>query len=233
MGLILSTKTFQNNTYTLNFNICKIRSDGCQFYWYTNHIKMKRLSLLYIFLLTATITFAQNRERIYGGYEMNARVVFISPFYELGNNGISAYGVGGGLGIFGGFFVGGYQQRGSWKNLSRAGDLEVKYRHGGLWLGHLTPLGKSKFSIIPSIYLARGKSNAKQNFPVAFVDGEEKFNILTPEIGIDYRFWKFATLMISGGYHFYSKKDHDDWPVGYGGFDLNEYYLKLNIRTGI
>ena len=194
---------------------------------------MKHLSVLSIFLLISLLTFAQNRERIYGGYEINTRVIFASPFYELGNNGINAYGIGGGIGLFGGLFIGGYQQRGSWENLGRNSDRKLNYRHGGLWLGHLTQIGKSRFSIIPSIYLARGKSNAKQNHPIAFVDGEEKFNILTPEIGVDFRFWKFATLMVSSGYHFYSKRDHDDWPVGYEGFDLNKYYLKLNIRIGI
>ncbi len=170
---------------------------------------------------------------MFGGQSINIRVLFISPYFEFGENNINSWGFGGAISIYRNLFLGGYKQWGSWIDLSRTSNFEIDYGHGGLWLGYLSPIGKSRFSIIPSIYLARGKSIAKQTAPIPFFDAQQKFNLLTPEIGLDYRILTFVKLSMSTGYHIYSNIDQDDLPVGYRNFDLNNYYLKCTLRLGL
>ena len=195
---------------------------------------MRYTFLLLLFLSISIQSSGQEeKERLFGGGQINTRVLFISPYYEVGNNRINHRGLSGGFGIYKNLYVGVYGQWGKWESESEENNFESKYSQGGLLIGHVSQVKKSKFSFFLNYYLGRGKSTSEQDTPISFTDAQIQFNVLTPEIGLEYRFMRFGTLMISGGRHFYWRTDQDDSPVGFNGFDLNQNFGKISLRFGI
>ena len=189
--------------------------------------------LFAFFILISFQSFAQESKRPLGGNEINIKVLFLSPYYEFGEDRINHFGIGGGVNVYKRFFIGPYIQWGNFAPSSEESDFQTKHRQGGLWLGHIAPIKKSKFSILTSCYLGKGRSTSKQNIPIEFTDAQIRFNVITPELGIEYRIINYATLMLSAGYHTYKKTEHDDLPLGFDGFEMNRYYTKLSIRIGL
>lgn len=193
-----------------------------------------RFIILFSFLIFISFkSFGQEHERLFGGQEINIRVLFISPYYELGEDRINHFGLGGGVSVYKRFFIGAYKQWGNWVTNKDENNFQSHYSHGGFWLGNIIPIKKSKFSIVTSCYLGKGKSTSEQSVPIAFSDAKIQFNIVTPEIGIEYRFFQLGTILLSTGYHSYSRTDENDLPVGFDGFELNQYYAKLGFRIGV
>jgi len=194
---------------------------------------MRYIILFSFSILMSFNSFGQKNKRLFGGREINIKVLFLSPYYEFGTDRINHFGFGGGVSIYERFFVGGYKQWGDWVSTEEGSDFESKYSHGGFWLGHITPIKKSKFSIVTSCYLGIGRSTSKQNTPIVFTDAQIRFRVITPELGLEYRFIPIGTLMLSTGFHSYSRTDEDDPPIGFNGFELNRYYTKLSFRIGM
>jgi len=194
---------------------------------------MRYTCLLLLFLSISTQSSGQEKGRLFGGLEINTRVLFVNPFYELGNDRINHRGISGGVGIYKNLFIGAYGQWGYWISGRNGDDFESEYSRGGFLVGHVTRIKKSKCTLIPILYFAKGKSTSRQERPVSFVDAQMRYNILSPEIGLEYRFMRWGTVMISTGRHFYSRTDQDEQPIGFEGFDLNRYYGKIGVRFGI
>ena len=194
---------------------------------------MKNTILFLFSILISFPSFGQKEKPLLGGNEINIRVLFLSPYYEFGADGMNHFGIGGGVGIYKQFFGGVYHQWGKWTTPLEGSDFESKYNHGGVWLGHIASIKKSKFSIVTSCYLGIGKSTSEQNTPIDFTDAQIQFRVITPELGLEYRMIPFGTLMLSTGYHTYASRDDDDFPLGFDGFELNRYYTKLSLRIGL
>ena len=193
---------------------------------------MRYIISVSFFILMSFQSFGQDNKRLFEDGEINIQDLFLSPYYEYGED-RNHFGFGAALSIYKRFFVGAYKQWGDWKSPQDENDFESKYSHGGFWLGHIRPIKKSKFSIVTSCYLGIGKSTSKQNTPIDFTDAQIRFKVITPELGLEYRIINIGTLMLSTGYHSYSRIDHDDLPIGFNGFELNQYYAKLSVRIGM
>ncbi len=195
---------------------------------------MKNIFLTLCLLLISQVVIGQNTPRLFGGREITSTGLFVGTFYERGNNKIDNWGALAGLGVYKRLFVGAYWQGGNWQEVNTIKDFEVKYRQGGLWLAYMQDIGESRFTMMHGIYAGLGNSKAEQSRPIAYVDAVEKFYVFTPEIGFGIRFLRpFAALTLHGGYHYYIDREFDDLPLGYRGFDLNRYYLKIQLRLGI
>lgn len=197
-------------------------------------MKGMRHTILFSFLFLSSISgFGQEGKRLFGGNTINIRVLFLSPYYEFGNDQINHFGFSGGFSIYKRLFIGGYKQWGNWDSPQEGNDFESTYRHGGLLIGHFTPIKKTKFAIIPTCYFGKGESKSKQSTPVSFTDAQIKFNVLTPELGISYRFHPLISLKVSTGYHFYFRTDEDEPPLGFNGFELNQNFARVVLRLGV
>lgn len=194
---------------------------------------MKQNILLSFFILLSFQSFSQNKERLFGGNEINISVLFLSPYFEFGEDGINHFGIGGGVNVYKRLFIGAFGQWGKWSPKEATSDFVSSYNQTGFWLGHFAPLKNRKYSIVTSCYLGRGKSTSEQNTPIAFTDAQIRFVAITPEIGLDYRFMTFGTLILSTGYHIYSRTDQDENPIGFDGFEMNQFYMKIGIRIGL
>ncbi len=193
---------------------------------------MRYIILFSLLSLMSSPSFGQENNWLFGGEQINVQILFLNPYYEFGADRINHFGFGGGVNVYKQFFVGAYKQWGSWPSPQEGSDFESKYSHGGFWIGHINRIKKSNYSILISCQLGKGESVSKQNTPIIFTDAQIRFNVITPEVGIEYRFMNFTAIMLSTGYHSYSKIDEDDQPIGFGGFDLNKYYTKLSFRIG-
>lgn len=194
---------------------------------------MKYTLVLLFLMLLNTPSICQTNERMFGGREINIRVLFLNPYYEFGEDKINHIGFSGGISIYKRFFIGGYKQWGKWESFDESNNFESKFNHGGFLLGNILPIKNSKFLITTSCYLGIGKSTSKQSIPIVFSNAEENFKVVTPEFGIEYRIIPLGSLMLSTGNHFYSRRNPNDLPLGFNGFELNRFYAKLSLRIGV
>ncbi|MDX1666655.1 MAG: hypothetical protein R3350_05485 [Saprospiraceae bacterium] len=196
---------------------------------------MKWITTLLIAMSSFAFLYAQH-ETLLG--DLDVIGAFGSPIVEIGTiAGETGADVGGGGAIIlENFFLGGYGLGTDYPDFeipdgTFAGRYNIKYKHGGLWLGYVHNPHRVAH-LFTSTKIGWGKTRMRQNGETVFSD---RTFTLVPELGIEINLTDFFKLSLAGGYRWVNGVsqlpglDNDDFSsaVGvltfrFGGFGDND-----------
>ena len=192
---------------------------------------MKKVMILAVLLLTLHGLRAQ--ETLFD--DLDVLGAFGGPFIEIGSVAGQTFATvgGGGALIMDNFYLGGYGQGAEFAQVEIMEEFglenyDVKFGHGGLWLGYATNQLKV-LHFFSSFKIGWGKARLRQDGDTVHSD---RIFALTPEVGLELNLTKFFKLAFTGGYRYVDganrlpSLDNSDFrsPVGtitfrFGGFD--------------
>lgn len=160
---------------------------------------MKKIFTLLFGLLSFSL--AAQEETLFDDLEVLG--AFGSPILEIGSiNGETGSDVGGGGAlILNNLFLGGYGMGTDYpeyeiKAGADAGLYNIKFGHGGLWLGYV-PNQYKLAHFYSSVKIGWGKARLRQDKETRFTD---RVFVLLPEAGIEFNVTSFFKLSLTGGY---------------------------------
>lgn len=124
---------------------------------------------------------------------------FGGPIVEVGriHGEVGADVGGGGALVLNNIFIGGYGLGTSYPEITLENvDYDIRFRHGGLWLGFLGNQDKL-IHFYSSARLGWGKAQIRGDGPAVASD---RLFALTPELGFEVNLTSFMKMSITGGY---------------------------------
>lgn len=163
-------------------------------------IIMKNIFTLILCLGISGITYSQT-QTLFNNLDVTG--VFGSVIVETGaiNEEIGADVGGGGALVLDPIFIGGYGMGTKYPtheimNGADAGQYDVKFGHGGLWLG-IVPNSEKLIHFYGSAKIGWGKARLRQEKDNVFTD---RVFVLTPEIGFEVNLTQYMKMSVTGGY---------------------------------
>ncbi len=187
---------------------------------------MKKILLIIILALAATITYAQQETLM-----RNAKIkgAFGGPIWEMGLNDKiqTSYGGGGGL-VINNFFVGGYGLATlDLEDLIINGDPQViKLAHGGFWLG-ATYKPYKLLHLYGTTRIGWGALDIKES--TSSISELDRVFVLTPEVGAELNITTWMHLTGTLGYRYLSGTNPDN---SYSGSDFSGAIASISLRFG-
>lgn len=166
-----------------------------QFCSYLKHNNMKNVILLLFFLYV--LKAQAQHETLFD--DLNVLGAFGGPILEISsiNGEVGADVGGGGALIVNNFFLGGYGMGTDYPETTIGNlDYNIKFRHGGLWLGY-TYRDFKVAHLFSSVKIGWGKAQLRRNGDAAFSD---RLFALTPELGVELNITSFFKIGLTGGY---------------------------------
>jgi hypothetical protein len=152
-------------------------------------------------LCLTTLSLSAQHETLFS--DLSVVGAFGSPLIEIGsiNGEVGADVGGGGALILNNFFLGGYGLGTDYPeyeilNGPDQGQYNIKFNHGGLWLGYASPVYKVAH-LYSSARIGWGRGRLRQGGETIFSD---RLFVLTPEIGVELNLTSFFKLALTGGY---------------------------------
>ncbi len=188
-------------------------------------------SIIFCFLLSATVVFGQKDETMFSDVDRIGGWGAPIIEYTSLNKDVEVVSGGGGALVLNDFYLGGYGMGTATFNLDNAlGNESLKFKHGGFWIGY-TPLQHRVVHPYASVKLGWGKANYKLT---AFDDVEldsdrSSIFVTTPELGLELNVFSFFRIAATASYRWVNGYD------GYGGFkndDLSSFGATLTLRFG-
>ena len=162
---------------------------------------MKRLLLVTFSALLCWSLSAQN-ETLFNNLDVTG--AFGGPIIEIGsiNGEIGADVGGGGALVMSPVFIGGYGMGTEYpiyeipEGEEGAGTYDLKFGHGGLWLG-VVPGSFRLLHVYASTKIGWGKARMRQDKENIFSD---RIFVMTPELGFEINLTEWLKLGLTGGY---------------------------------
>jgi hypothetical protein len=161
---------------------------------------MKNFLTLLFFLGISGAVVAQT-QTLFNNLEVTG--IFGSVIVETGsiNDEIGADVGGGGALVMDPIFIGGYGMGTKYPtheimNGENAGQYDVKFGHGGLWLG-VVPNSEKLIHFYGSTKIGWGKARLRQDKDNIFTD---RVFVITPELGFEVNLTQYLKMSITGGY---------------------------------
>ncbi|MEZ4984626.1 MAG: hypothetical protein R2795_06275 [Saprospiraceae bacterium] len=157
--------------------------------------------VLFLMLSMAAITLYAQEETLFNNLDVTG--AFGSVIVETGtiNGEIGADVGGGGALVMSPIFVGGYGMGTDYpvhtiKEGNLAGDYDLKFGHGGLWLG-VAPNAHKLIHFYGSTKIGWGKARLRQDKENILID---RVFVLTPELGFEVNLTEWLKMSVTGGY---------------------------------
>ena len=116
---------------------------------------------------------------------------------------------GGGALVMSPLFIGGYGMGTSYPvhtvtTGEKPGDYDIKFGHGGLWLG-VAPNSHKLINFYGSTKIGWGKARLRQDKESVFTD---RVFVLTPELGVEINLTEWLKMGLTGGYRWVNGVTH-------------------------
>lgn len=157
--------------------------------------------LLIALLVLASWQLSAQEETLFDDIEVLG--AFGGPLIEIGsiNGEVGADVGGGGALVLNNFFLGGYGMGTEYPEYSiaegpDAGDYNIKFKHGGLWLG-FTQQQFKLLHLYSSVKIGWGRAQLREEKDTRYSD---RIFALVPELGIELNVATFFKIGFTGGY---------------------------------
>lgn len=186
-----------------------------------------------VFLLMTTFLIAQDDETLFS--DVDRIGAFGGPMFEYSslNDDVETVSGGGGAIVLDDFFLGGYGIGTYELNKSTSENIneEVRYKHGGFWVGYV-PLQNKVIHPYMATRIGWGKARFKEK-NIQSDDTLQSFDdsifVLTPEAGIELNVFSFFRIAATANYRLVNGLDKLN---NFSDSDLNGFGATLTLRFG-
>jgi hypothetical protein len=170
---------------------------------------MRKILLLLAYSFFALFQLSAQDETLFNNLDVTG--AFGSVIIETGsiNGEVGADVGGGGALVMSPLFIGGYGMGTSYPvhtvtTGEKPGDYDIKFGHGGLWLG-VAPNSHKLIHFYGSTKIGWGKARLRQDKESVFTD---RVFVLTPELGVEINLTEWLKMGLTGGYRWVNGVTH-------------------------